>query len=186
MALIEPVEFVSKKGQKIQIRSALISEALDVLNTMIEIAEDSPYILSSADDFRKKTEAEEAAFIEKSINGKHSFFLVVIVDQKIIGTADFSNYRDSKRAHRGGLGISIHKAYRGEGIGKKVMEVIIDNARAFHSIEYIELDVMEENKAAFQMYKGLGFEVVHRTPQAYQLSEGNYTSNIMMRLENKK
>lgn len=183
MALIEPIEFISKKGNKILVRSAEISDAQATLEAMIEIAKTSEYVLQTSTDFQKKTREEQEAFIERAITAPASFFLVALHCGKVIGSCDFVNYKDEKRSHRGGLGISVHHDYRGEGIGEGMMNVLIQSAKKFSHIQFIELDVMEPNQAAFELYKKLGFKVLHSTPQAYQLPNGNLVANHMMRLE---
>lgn len=186
MAVIAPVDFISKKGKSIHVRSAVKDDGSDVLQAMIEIAETTHFILSTADDFRKKSRTDQEAFLERALLHPKSFFMIAIHNARVIATSDFVGYKDSKRGHRGAFGISVHQDYRGEGIGKRMMEIIIHEASKFPELKFIELDVMEPNLPAFEMYKKFGFEVVHTTPRAYQLSEGNFVSNVMMRFEIKK
>jgi putative acetyltransferase len=183
MAVIEPIEFTSKKGKRILVRSAEISDARATLEAMIEIAKTSEYVLQTSADFQKKTLEEQEAFIERAIKAPTSFFLLALHCGKVIGSCDFVNFKDSKRSHRGGLGISVDYDFRGEGIGEGMMKALIQSAKIFSQIKFIELDVMEPNTGTLKMYLKLGFKVLHTTPQAYQLSNGDLVANHMMRLE---
>lgn len=64
--------------------------------------------------------------------------------------------RDTNR-HVGVLGLGVLPAYRGRGIGKKLMQAAIDSAFA-KGLTRIELTVREKNANALALYKKLGFE----------------------------
>jgi RimJ/RimL family protein N-acetyltransferase len=183
MALIKPVEFISKKGKKITIRNLDGSEALKTLQTMTEISETSPFILSTTADFRKMTEEQERKFILSHNESPRKLFLVAEVENRIAGILNFSAFGDSKRFHRGSLGVSLHNDFRGEGIAKKMMEVLIEFTRTLSGFRYLELEVFDLNQDAIKLYENLGFKTLHITPNAFVLADGQQLSEVKMRLE---
>jgi GNAT superfamily N-acetyltransferase len=183
MALIKPVEFVSKKGRKIVIRNLNGDEALRTLKAMIEISETSPFILTTADDFRKKTEDEERKFILSHNEGPRKLFIVAECGDKIVGILNFFAFSDVKRAHRGGLGVSLHHDYRGEGIAKRLIEVLIEFTKTLSRFRFLELEVFDINHEAIRLYENLGFQILHKTPMAYVLKDGQQPAEVKMRLE---
>ena len=66
-------------------------------------------------------------------------------------------------AHCGTLGIGLLPKFRGQGIGRQLMQRAIDAAFAF-GLTRIELTVREANVNAIALYKSLGFatEGLHR------------------------
>lgn len=183
MALIKPVEFFSKKGKKVVIRNLDGNEAEKTLQTMIEISKTSPFILSTTADFQKMTEEQERKFIVSHNESPRKLFLVAEVENKIAGILNFHAFGDSKRFHRGGLGVSLHHDFRGDGIAKKMMEVLIDFTRTLSGFRYLELEVFDINVDAIKLYEKLGFQVLHLTPNAFVLTDGRQPSEVKMRLE---
>lgn len=54
------------------------------------------------------------------------------------------------------LGMMVKDNYQGQGIGKKLMEVILRNQKEVY------LDVLENNKNAIKLYKNFGFKIIHK------------------------
>lgn len=53
--------------------------------------------------------------------------------------------------------ISLNKEFQGKGIGKKLMQEVIDRARELN-IDCVELDVWSQNIKAKEFFKNLGFK----------------------------
>lgn len=186
MALIEPVEFISKKNKKISIRNLATSEALKLRDAAAVIAETSPFILSTSDDFRKKTEEDQVKFISSHNDADRNLLIVAESENQIVGILNFGSFRDEKRKHRGLLGISLHHDFRREGIAKKLFQVLLTFTQDDPHLRFMELDVMGCNQDAIELYKKVGFTFLHSTPQAYQLSDGSFADEVRMRMELKK
>ena len=72
-------------------------------------------------------------------------------------------------SHVGGVGITIAKDYRGEGIGKILMQSLLDEAENYiPQLRIITLGVYEDNPPALEMYKKLGFQEYGRFPDSYE------------------
>jgi ribosomal protein S18 acetylase RimI-like enzyme len=66
------------------------------------------------------------------------------------------------RGRRGWIGgIGVRSAYRGKGIGRLLMEELVNVARAHH-LERVQLEVIEGNTAAQELYKKVGFKEYRR------------------------
>jgi RimJ/RimL family protein N-acetyltransferase len=183
MALIKPVEFVSKKDKRILIRNFETGDAEKMLRAFIKIAETSPYIISTADQVRKMSVAEEEKFISSHNESERKLLVGAFFENQIVGIFNFFSYSDSKRFHRGSLGTSLHPDFRNEGIAKKLMEVGIQFVRTLPRFEFLELEVMDRNIPALELYKKLGFKTLHSTPEASILEDGSRVTEMKMRLE---
>ncbi|KYG63879.1 hypothetical protein AZI86_13760 [Bdellovibrio bacteriovorus] len=179
----ESLFFTSKTGQKIEIRTPRESEAQMTLDMMIEVAAHSPYILSTPERFRQKTLENQLKWFQDSATSDSDIILAAFHDSKMVGLCNGHSYKDIKRKHRAGLGVSIHQDYRGCGLGMKLMSTLIENMKRFNHVTIIELDVMTNNSAAVKMYEKLGFKKAGTFPNAYILPSGEASDNLTMYLE---
>jgi GNAT superfamily N-acetyltransferase len=63
-----------------------------------------------------------------------------------------------RRGWVGGVGVS--PAYRGKGVGRGLMENLIESARVLR-LEQLQLEVIEGNTTAYDLYRKLGFKPVN-------------------------
>lgn len=75
----------------------------------------------------------------------------------VVGWCDVFPEDNPRQSHRGGLGMGLLPAYRGKGIGSKLLEKVIVKAKEF-GLEKIELHVYTTNESAIALYKKFGFE----------------------------
>jgi DNA-3-methyladenine glycosylase I len=81
---------------------------------------------------------------------------VALAHEQVIGWADISPDEKEGFTHRGGLGMGIIKAFRGKGIGKQLLEAVLQGAQAY-GLERIELGVFASNTSAIALYRKMGF-----------------------------
>ena len=75
---------------------------------------------------------------------------------KLVGIAGLLIRDGAKEAHKGLLwGMYVQAGARGEGIGRRIAEAIIDFARG--RVEIIQLSVVSSNTTARRLYSSLGF-----------------------------
>jgi ribosomal protein S18 acetylase RimI-like enzyme len=65
------------------------------------------------------------------------------------------------------LHINVSAPYRGQGIGRRLMQVFLDHCRAEH-VPGIHLNTSDQNTAALHLYRRLGFDVLHRYDSPYK------------------
>lgn len=179
--IYEAKEFTVKDGLKIVVKSPEKGEAGAVMAFMDVLLGQTPYFLSSPEDFRKRTVESEAEFIEGSREGT-DYFICVYADGKIIGDCGVNFDRHLKGRHRSSLSIGIDKAYWGKGIGNLLMDEMIRLARETEGIEQVELGVINENARAKRLYEKKGFRKTGVLPHALKLPDGTYYDEEMMTL----
>jgi putative acetyltransferase len=96
--------------------------------------------------------------------------IVATVGATLVGEADLQVGRN-RRAHRATLGISVHDAWQGRGIGTQLMAALIDAADHWYGLRRIELRVFAGNEAALALYRKFGFEI-EVTQRAAVLRDG--------------
>jgi RimJ/RimL family protein N-acetyltransferase len=102
-----------------------------------------------------KTAKEERAIFRQA-DGRRSLYLVAVVEGRIVGTSDIGRGRHSKNRHTASLGIALGKDARGVGLGRAMMQVMIDWARS-RGVRKLTLGVFASNRRAVALYKKLGF-----------------------------
>ena len=83
--------------------------------------------------------------------------------------------RESK--HFGSLGIFVAKGSRGHGIGRALLERVLERCRS--KFEFVELTVFASNVRARDLYRSLGFRSWGTLPRAV-LRAGKYTDSEHM------
>jgi L-amino acid N-acyltransferase YncA len=105
---------------------------------------------------------------------------VALAGEEIVGWCDvIPNPRRTVSAHCATLGMGLLPKYRGQGIGRKLMQRAIDAALAF-DFTRIELAVVREaNVNAIALYRSFGFETegLHRRAVCI---EGRYENTLSM------
>lgn len=146
--------FITKDGRKCIIRQATEDDAEQLLSFIKSVIEEEIYLEI---DSVPKTIEEEKKFIRESISENRQL-LVAIVDEKIIGDASAWVGQFKKNKHTALMGVAIQKEFRELGIGKLLMEQLIDWLKG-KAIEKVSLTVFSTNKRAVALYKKLGFEI---------------------------
>lgn len=89
----------------------------------------------------------------------NSLFLLAVLDGKIVGQLDFAGGLHEKRHHAGVVSTSVHRNYRGQGIGTRMLEHLFEWASANPVVTRVELEVLSNNRQAQDLYSRMGFGV---------------------------
>ena len=119
------------------------------------------------------------AFVHESVAKDAAQFMAVDGD-RVVGWADVFPAWAHAVAHVGSLGMGVLPAYRGRGVGRRLVEACIAKAWA-QGITRIELEVRADNEPAIGLYRSLGFEqeVVKRRAMRF---DGVYFDALLMSL----
>ncbi len=101
---------------------------------------------------------------ELLINKKYSFPLVMELEGKIVAYAVVWHFFEELHI----ANIAVHPEYRRMGLGRKLMEYILEK---FGNAEFAFLEVRKSNEAAVQLYRSLGFKVLNIRKGYYQDGE---------------
>ena len=95
------------------------------------------------------------AFIQSSLAADNVHFVGVAHDA-VVGWCDIRRRPFPTIAHRGDLGMGILPAYRGQGIGARLLRAATTGA-AERGIARIEFEVRADNSRALALYEKSGF-----------------------------
>src|SRR5687768_1988791 len=167
--------------QSVIIRAAVVADAEALVAFRLVIAnEPDNNIIWEPGEFDRTAE-EEGMLVEEVGASDNSIMLVAEVEGRIVGMLGcFGGKRRASR-HSAGLGVTLLKEYRGQGIGTLLMERVIEWAKGTGVLTRIELEVYPHNARARHLYEKCGFVVEGVKHNAY-IKSGRYMDVVMMAL----
>ena len=125
---------------------------------------------------------DENGFIERiksDTYNEKNLFLVVVIDEKIVGFSRCEGSDLKRFAHKVEFGICILKDYWGYGIGKNLLKETTEWADS-NNIRKITLNVVETNNKAIKLYEEFGFEIEGILKIDRLLSDGKFYNTLVM------
>jgi RimJ/RimL family protein N-acetyltransferase len=177
---MKPREHRLKNGKVLNIREVVVRDAAAVLEYVHAVSAESPYLTFGPDEF-EFTEAEERAFIADSQAAQNRLFILGSVGSSIVGLLNFSGGRRPRIRHCGEFGISVRKAWWGQGVGSLMLDALIAWARETGLVTKINLRVRTDNERAISLYGRKGFVREGTVSRDMQIA-GTYFDNYMMGL----
>ena len=166
-------------GESILLRSLETKDAGAAIFCFRKVAGETQFLLRETDECGI-TIAQEEETIARKLESPREMLLGVFAGEALIGMAGLNACgRFARVRHRAGIGVSLVKAHWGKGIGKAMLQTLIDAAKQA-GYEQLELDVVDNNDRARTLYERFGFEAVGRLPRAMKYSDGRYADLILM------
>lgn len=169
----------SEKGKEIIIRYPKKDDVQAMWEYINTLSKERTFIIYQGEKVPLKDEEKFLNSLLKKITKRKAVQLLVVHDGKVIGISDITMKERIER-HIGVFGITIAKGFRGERIGSKLMETVINEAkRNLPQLEIIILGVFANNNLAKQMYKNFGFIEYGTLPNGVKLENG-YADHVFM------
>jgi ribosomal protein S18 acetylase RimI-like enzyme len=117
------------------------------------------------------------SFVQDNISQGNAQF-VALSDGEVVGWCDATPKRLPIHRHVGVLGMGLLPAFRGHGIGRRLLAGTLEAARA-RGLTRVELTVREDNPGAIALYKNTGFVIEGLQRNAFKV-DGRYHNLIFM------
>ncbi len=172
-------KFITKAGREITFRPPTIKDVIALKNYINKISLERSFLLVQG--FQQTTKSETAWLKNKleKISKNEAVYLCAFFKNKLIGSAEVTLHSGAK-SHVGNFGISIAKDFRGQGIGKKLMELVLSQSiKNIKGLKIVELEVFGKNKLAHEMYSKFGFVEFGCLPGGV-FRRGRYDDAILM------
>ena len=173
------ISIKDKLGRTVVLRNARPEDSADLIKYLKTTSAETPYLIREPDEITI-TEEKEKQFIQAKIDAERELMLVAFIDGKHIGNCSLMSIAPYKRySHRCDVAIALYKEYYGRGIGKAMLQTVLDVAKSV-GYEQAELEVMAENKDAIATYEKLGFEKFGTFPDNMKYADGSYVDAYWM------
>jgi ribosomal protein S18 acetylase RimI-like enzyme len=175
--IFEAKEF-ELNGRNILLRSGTVEDAEVVLEVYKQVCGESRFLSRGSDEVTETVE-DEAKMINDYIESEDSMLILAFVDGEYAGNCSFSGGKRKRARHRAGIGIGILDKYTNFGLGRLMLENLIDKIEEL-GYEQIELKVIDSNDRARHLYRSLGFKEFGRIPNYDKYEDGTYSDIIEM------
>jgi RimJ/RimL family protein N-acetyltransferase len=138
---------------------------------------DSPAAFgSSPEDDRNAS----LSFVVSMLEGEGESMILGAFAPELIGTLGLYRDNHQKTAHKAHMwGMFVAPAYRGQGVGRKLLLAAIAHARTLQGITQVQPSVSAEAPGAKRLYETCGFVVWGAEPRALSL-DGRFISEYHM------
>lgn len=114
-------------------------------------------ILGNPGENRKKTEDMIAGL------GPNDFMFVAAAcddagAERVIGSISLKVFSNPRTRHAAGIGLMVHRDFQNQGIGRAMLEKVLDLADNWLMLVRLELTVFADNGRAIHLYESMGFE----------------------------
>lgn len=113
-----------------------------------------------------------------TINKKLHRFVADAAGQAV-GMATIYQSENPRTAHTASLGMMVHPAYWGSGVGSQLMATLIDLADNWLNVVRLELEVNVDNPAGVRLYHKFGFEI-EGTKRWHAFGDGRLADSYFM------
>jgi RimJ/RimL family protein N-acetyltransferase len=176
--------FAITDGRKVTLRrleSRDLDAILEFINSLVnEKARDRDTTLYVGFD-QKVTRMDEAKWLVETITAiKRRKIISVIaeIDGRIIANGEVTRGRYRETHHHGHVGLTMISEYRGRGIGRRVIEMLISMSRKA-GLKTVEVEFLATNKSARRAYEKSGFKQAGLIPKKVQRN-GKYFDGLIM------
>lgn len=161
------------------IRNARPEDASTLAQAEREIAKTPGRLVSRPEELHDENFREK---ITSSSLNTSSAYLVIEEDGEIVGHAIAEPHKLHATSHVVFLTIAIHEGHQGKGLGKMLLQHLIDWAKTHPKIEKFELQVRSSNVRAIKLYESLGFVEEGRKTKRLKYGPNDYQDDIYMAL----
>lgn len=168
-----------KQDREIILRSAEEKDAEFLLDFLKITAAETPFLLREPDEITLSIEQEQD-FIKAKKDSENEILLIAEIEGKHIGNCSLMSVGGFRRyRHRCEIAIALYQEYCGLGIGKAMLEMLLDIAKQV-GYEQAELEVIANNKSAIALYEKLGFQKYGTFPNNMKYADGSYADAYWM------
>jgi len=181
MAVCAPRTFILKNGSPFVVRCGEVSDANQLIeNANHFISDGEGQVLVPGE--LELTHEEEIKWIEGHKSKPTNILLVADLNGKLMGHLDFYGGGQERIRHTGHFGMGVCKKFRGLGVGRALLKMLVDWAREVPLIEKINLSVLSSNKKAISLYRSFDFIECGRKTRQVKMNNDLYLDDIAMEL----
>ncbi len=163
---------------EITYRNPAAEDAENIVDFYNYVGGETSFLSFEKDEYPLDVKAQEAKINELQ-GDVNNTMLLALDGEKIVGIATISSSHKIKSRHEGELGIVVAKEYQRQGIGSKLIQMLINWCKGNGVTTRIRLDTRTDNTMAVSLYLKFGF-VVEGCCKNQTLLDGKYYDLYIM------
>lgn len=172
-------KFQLKDGREVVFRYPTLEDASLMMGYINTLSKEQTFIRFQGEEITLEQEKDWLTKLIKKIEEKGAVQIMGFCNSQLIAVSDIVMLEKSEK-HIGGFGITIAKEFRGLGIGKKIMQLALDEAvKNIPQLKIIMLSCFADNPVALSLYKKFGFIKFGELPQGL-MHQGHFDDHIYM------
>lgn len=159
-------------------RNPVVEDAKKIVDFYNYVGGETSFLSFEKDEYPLgvKEQEDDIKGLEGNVNNT---MLLALDGDEIVGIATINSSHKIKSRHEGELGIVVAKKYQGQGIGSRLIEMLIDWCKGNGVTTRIRLDTRTDNTMAVSLYLKFGF-VVEGCLRNQTLLNGKYYDLYIM------
>lgn len=110
----------------------------------------------------------------------NNFILGCFEDKNLIGIVAFQQESRIKLRHKAYISsMYVQQEYRGKGVGKLLLNELIEKAKIMKDVEILLIDIVKSNFLAKPLYLSLGFQIYGTEKRAYKYNNQYFDLEFM-------
>jgi len=170
-----PATLTLHTGVAVALREAEARDAVRLTRHFGVCAGESDYLSFGVGEYDRSVEAERTR-IEESSRESNRLYVVGCVNDEMVASLVVSASSRPRRRHLGEFGIVVQSDYWGRGIGRALMNILLDWATD-STLTKLTLKVRADNARAIRLYERLGFE--HEATLRAELFDGTRYHDVL-------
>lgn len=170
-------------GTPILLREAVSTDAAALIQLETGVFEQAAHLVRHVDEFRAETSVEgQRQYLQYAYLHPTCLCLVAEHQGKLVGILRFIGHQYQRVAHSGEFSMKVATNHQNKGIGRRLLEGLLQWAKSNPAIEKLQLSVFASNAPARHLYRSLGFQEAGVHPRAIKLHTDRYDDVINMYL----
>ena len=161
-------------------REATVADARGLLDHIHTVSKETDHLSFGAEDFNISAE-REARFIDRFSKSEKDLMLVALDGELVVGNGIIEREKIKRFNHIAELSITVLRDYWGQGIGSRLMELMLDFCKK-SGVGSVRLYARADNVAAVSLYKKFGFETVGIYKEYFHIGEKYFDGIFMQKL----
>ena len=169
----------ASQGSKPVIRPAAAADAVALLTYLNTVGGENRFLSYGAQAVGGGSRSGEEV-IRSCTQGSNRLIIAETAGQ-IVGAADLRVGHRSPIAHTAEIGLAVLQQFGHQGIGKTLLEYLIQDARKGGRVEVLSVTISAGDLAAAKLCRRFGFTQIGRYPKFFRVGDG-YEDGVIMNL----
>ena len=178
--VFKDTQFQLKDGRTALLRSPREEDAEEMRRFIIQSSGETDFLMKYPEEYADFTLEQEKDFLNGAYRDENAMMIACVVDGRIAGNCQIIFRTGKKDRHRASVAIALLQEFWSLGIGTRLFEEMIRIARARKEVRQLELDFIEGNSRARQLYEKMGFRITGVKPDAIRMKDGTFVNLYMM------